>query len=211
MDSALMDFFGGVTWENRSSMPGVVVELWLYELVRWLLPIGICLMFTGAYLKKQREIERLSCYRYGSILVWWGRKFTRSLFAGLLAGEALVAAAIVYDAAMAVKLSAESVKIIVLWSVHIMTLVSFMLVLEQTRLKGISAIALLLLEGFTFMLGFEYSKIIPFMCGMWGMYLQSDWYDSQKTLCASSVIIAQGILILLSFMQGAAQERIKEK
>ena len=53
------------------------------------LPIGICLLAEGVRLEKRRNIERLSCYRYEAMRIWWRYKFGRSLLYGIASAAAL--------------------------------------------------------------------------------------------------------------------------
>ncbi len=67
--STVFQFFGGVSQDGLSW--AVDYDKVLYELARWLMPIGICLLAEGVRLEKRRNIERLSCYRYEAMRIWW--------------------------------------------------------------------------------------------------------------------------------------------
>ena len=54
--SIVFQFFGGVLQDGLSW--AVDYDEVLYELARWLLPIGICLLAEGVRLEKWRNMER---------------------------------------------------------------------------------------------------------------------------------------------------------
>ncbi len=198
----LFDFFGGVT-QNGSGW-GIDYEKVLYELARWLIPIAVCLLAEGVWLEKQRKIEALACYRYGSVKLWWRRKFVKSLQNGAVTAAALFAAAMAVDLAGGVGFAKRGWNIFLLWLFHMLTILSMFLVLDQTRLRGCAPAILLLLEGVTFLLGFSDLRRARLMFGMWGMYTQSRWRLGETGIPVLSSLVPEAALAVSAYLAGRA-------
>lgn len=198
--SMLLSFFGGVSQDGSGW--AVDYEKVLYELVRWLLPIGICLLSEGIWLEKWRKIEPFSCYRYESVRAWWRRKFVRGLGNGVFTAMVLFLAAMAVDMAGGVGIGSEGWRALVLWLPHIVTSLSLFLVLDLGRFKGLAPAILLLMEGFTFLLGFAHMGTARFMYGMWGMYFQSEWHFGGTGVPVLLSLLAEGILLALVYLLG---------
>lgn len=198
--SIVFRFFGGVSQDGLSW--AVDYDKVLYELARWLLPIGICLLTEGVWIEKWRKIERLSCYRFVTMKIWWRRKFARSLLYGISAAAVLFIIVMAADIVNAGGISDEGWKVFVLWIAHMAALLSFLLVLDLSGLGKFAPALLLLLEGFTFLAGFAYAGTVRFMFGMWGMYFQSSWYCGVRGVPVLPSLITEGILILFGYLAG---------
>lgn len=198
--SIFFKLFGGVSQDGFSWM--VDFDKVLLELARWLLPIGICLLVEGVCIEKWRKIEPLSRCRYGTVKIWWRQKFWRSLLYGILAAAILLLSAIVFDIINAAGISGEVWKASLLWSAHIMTIMSFFLVLDLTKLRKLAPAIVLLLEGVTFLVGFQSMKTARFMYGMWGMYFQSTWHYSETGVSVLSSLTADGVVMVLGYLAG---------
>ena len=196
----LFDFFGGVSQEGAGW--AVDFEKVLYELARWLIPIAICLLAEGVWLEKQRKIEALACYRYGSVKLWWRRKFVKSLVHGAAMAAVLPAAAMAADLACGAGFAKEGWNILLLWSAHVITILSIFFVLDRTRLRGGAPAILLLLEGVTFLLGFSDGRRARFMFGMWGMYLQSQWRLGETGIPVLSSLVLETALAASGYLAG---------
>ena len=196
----ILNFFGGVSQDGLSWR--IDFDKVLFELARWLLPIGICLLAEGVCLEKRRKIEPLLCYRYETVKVWWRQKFVKSLLNGIFVAAVLFITAIVVDIMSAAVFSGAVWKVLVLWFSHIMTIISFFLVLDLTNLRQLAPAILLLLEGCTFFVGFKFVRAARFMYGMWGMYFQSQWNFSETGVSVFISLIAEGILLVLSYLTG---------
>lgn len=195
-------FFGGVSQDGTSW--GIDYEKVLLELARWLVPIGVCLLAEGVCFERWRKIERLSCYRYETVKLWWRHKYMRSLASGMAIAAILFMSAIMVDLAGAVIFPDAWWKTLVLWLAHIATILSVFLVLDQTKLRGLAPAILLLLEGCTFLAGFAMMRIARFMYGMWGMYFQSKWYHGETGVSVCSSLLLEGTLLGLSYLVGRA-------
>ena len=201
MDQGMvLNFFGGVSQDGTSWM--IDFDKVIFELTRWLLPIGICLLTEGVWLEKWRKIEPLSCYRYEIVKIWWRQKFVKSLLNCIFVAAVFFVIAMVVDTMSAVSFSDQVWKVLVLWLSHIMTMISFFLVLDLTNLRKLAPAILLLLEGCTFLVGFQSMKTARFMYGMWGMYFQSEWYYGETGVSVFISLLAEGILLVLSYLVG---------
>ena len=198
--SIFFSFFGGVSQDGTSWM--VDFDKVLLELARWLLPIGVCLLSEGVCLEEWRKIEPFSCYRYETVSIWWRKKVVRSLLDGLAVAAVLLVTAIVVDVVGTAGLSGEVWKVFVLWLAHIITIISFFLVLDLTNLRRLAPAILLLLEGFTFLVGFQSMGIARFMYGMWGMYFQSEWNFGETGVSVLISLAAEGVLFVFSYLAG---------
>lgn len=198
--SMLLNFFGGVSQDGSGG--AVDFDKVLYELGRWLLSIGICLLAEGVWLEKWRKMELLSCYRYKTVHVWWRRKFVKGLMNGSITAAALFLAATAADMVSGAGIAEEGGRVFVLWFVHMMTIMAFFLLLDLGRLRGFAPAILLLLEGVTFLLGFMRVAAGRFMYGMWGMYFQSGWHFGETGIPVWASLVCQGILLALVYYIG---------
>ena len=196
----ILNFFGGVSQDGFSWM--IDFDKVLFELARWLLPIGICLLTEGVWFEKWRKIEPLSCYRHETVKIWWKKKFIKSLLNGIFVAAVLIITAMVVDIMSAVDFSDQVWKVLVLWLAHSMTLISFFLVLDLTNLRRLAPAILLLLEGCTFLVGFHFPGKARFMYGMWGMYFQSEWNFGETGISVFTSLITESILLALSYLTG---------
>ena len=151
--SIVFHFFGGVSQDGLSW--GIDYDKVLYELARWLLPIGICLLAEGVRLEKWRKIEQLSCYRYEAVKLWWRHQFVKSMLYGISAAAVLFLIVMAADIVNAGGIPNEVWKVFVLWIAHITTVLSLLLVLDLSGLGKPAPAILLLLEGCTFLAAFE--------------------------------------------------------
>lgn len=198
--SIVFQFFGGVSQDGLSW--AVDYDKVLYELARWLLPIGICLLAEGVRLEKRRNIERLSCYRYEAMRIWWRYKFGRSLLYGIALAAVLFLIAVAVDIVNAGGILDEVWKVFVLWIAHMTTILSFLLLLDVSGLGKSAPAILILLEGGTFLAGFASMRAARFMFGMWGMYFQSKWYYGEGGVSVLPSLITEGVLIMLAYLAG---------
>ena len=202
--SVFLSFFGGVSQDGSSWM--IDFDKVLLELARWLLPIGVCLLAKGVYLEKWRKIELLSCYRYKTVKTWWRRKFVKNLVNSLYLAAVLLITAMAIDIMSTAGFSGQpwkvAWKVLILWFVHLMTVLSLFLILDLTKLRMPAPAILLLLEGLTFLVGFCFPGKARFMYGMWGMYFQSEWNFGGTGVPVSISLMTEGALLVLSYLVG---------
>ncbi len=198
--SIVFQFFGGVSQDGLSW--GIDYDKVLYELARWLLPIGICLLAEGVQLEKWRKIGQLSCYRYEAVKLWWRHQFVKSMLYGISAAAVLFLIVMAADIVNAGGIPDEVWKVFVLWIAHITTVLSLLLALDLSGLGKPAPAILLLLEGCTFLAGVASMGTARFMFGMWGMYFQSGWYYGAGGVPVMLSLAMEGILIMLGYLTG---------
>lgn len=198
--SIVFQFFGGVSQDGLSL--GIDYDKVLYELARWLVPIGVCLLAEGVRLEKWRKIERLSCYRYEAVKLWWRHQFVRNMLFGISAATVLFLVAMTADIANVGRIPEDVWKVFVLWIAHIATVLSLLIVLDLSGLGKLAPALLLLLEGCTFLAGFASMGTARFMFGMWGMYFQSGWHYGKGGFLVIPSLVMEGILIMLGYLTG---------
>lgn len=99
MNGLLMQYFGGVSTRDPAGIYAYVLVMG--DLIRWLLPIAVCLLLVGARLERRRGIELLAGCRYGTAGRWWRSRFWDSQRFGMRAGIVMLAAAAALDAVTA--------------------------------------------------------------------------------------------------------------
>ena len=206
--SMVLTFFGGVSQDGFSWQQDF--DKVLFELARWLLPIGICLLAQGAGMERQKKIEMLSGYRYETIGRWWRHKYARGMRSGLLAAAVLFLPAMAADMSRDVFPADKAWRVFVLWLVHIVTIMSVFLVLDLTRYRRLAPALLLVLEGFTFLIGYQSVGAGPLMYGMWGMYFQSEWNFGETGFFVPAALAAEGILLAFSYLAGGVCLKSRE-
>lgn len=196
----ILSFFGGVSQDGSGW--AVDLEKVFYELGRWLLPIGICLLAEGVRLERWRKIELLSRYRYGSVQIWWKRKFVRGLRDNVFTAVLLFLVAMAADVVSGAGVAEEGWRALFLWLSHVVMVMSLFLIMDLTGLRGLAPAILLLLEGFTFLLGFMHMGTARLMYGMWGMYFQSQWHFGEAGVPVSVSLVSEGIVLALVYLAG---------
>lgn len=195
----VFSYFGGV---SEGFSWAVDFDKVLFELARWLLPIGICLLAEGVCMEKRRKIEPLSCWRYETVKRWWRRKYVGSLLSGISVAAVLFMAAMAADLVSAADLSGAVWRVFFLWFAHIAMILSLFLVLDLTKLRRAAPAILLVLEGVTFLAGFQFMERARFLFGMWGMYFQSGWYSAETGVPAAFSLMMEGILLVIGYLTG---------
>ena len=196
--SLFFRLFAGVSMDEMDTFPLVPLGCWLF-------PIGIYLLIIGFRVGMDKQNRRFVLIRYGGILKWWKHYFLSNLLNGIFAAVCLLAVFTIMDL-LALQIFTgnrkEIAAIFVLWTVHAMTLSALFLFMETLRIKNLNAAGLLLLEGFTFLSGFQFRKRARFMFGVWGMYVQSNLHKSMYGFSIISVIIVQAIMIIVCYWLG---------
>jgi len=175
---------------------GVPSDLWDTEMLIpfgwWILPIAVFLLMAGVGAKRNDSIGMLSAYRHGTALNWWKNRFWGGFSSGMRKAVLMLSVVFVCDlvtgrpSAFFMK---ESIKIGVLWLLHIVSLDALFLLLDFVFNQRFILAALLLLEGVTFIMGYWIRAISHAMYGMWGMYLWSDWYETGGFPTASIIVV----------------------
>ena len=192
-------YFGGVQVERSF---GTDYEKIFLGLIRWLLPLTVCLLAAGIWLERRNKMELLARYRYGTDTRWWRVRFFRGIRFGIGEGAILFCIALAADGISPEGISPETGRVFLLWFAHFMTMLSFLMTLELMGMKGQATGALLLLEGFSFLAGILLVRLSAWMYGSWGMYFQSAWYDRETGVPVWGVLVAEGVLAAVSYGAG---------
>ncbi len=187
--------FAGVPMNEMGTFPLVPLGCWLF-------PIGIYLLIISFRFGMDKQNRRFVIVRYGCIQKWWKHYFLRNLWNGVFAAVCLLTLFGMIDLLALQKVTGNLKKISVifaLWTVHAMTLSALFLLLETLKIKKFVPAAILLLEGFTFLSGFQFRKSARFMFGIWGMYVQSNLYEDMYGFSIISIMIAQGTIIIVCY------------
>ena len=204
--SLFFRLFAGVPMSEMDTFPLVPLGCWLF-------PIGIYLLIIGFRLGMDKQNTRFVIVRCGWIQKWWKHFFLRNLLNGVFAAVSLLTLFQIIDLfafPMFTGNLKEILVIFVLWIVHTMTLSALFLFLETIRIKKMIPTVILLLEGITFLSGFQFRKSARFMFGVWGMYVQSNLYEDMYGFSMISVMLAQVIIIIICYRLGSYLLKGKE-
>lgn len=204
--SLFFRLFAGVPMSEMDIFPLVPLGCWLF-------PIGIYLLIIGFRLGMDKQNKRFVVVRCGSTQKWWKHIFLRNLLNGVFAAVSLLTLFQMIDL-IAFQMFTGNLKeilvIFVLWTVHTMTLSALFLLMETLRIKKMIPAVILLLEGLTFLSGFQFRKSARFMFGVWGMYVQSNLYEDMYGFSMISVMISQVTIIMVCYWLGSYFLKVKE-
>ena len=195
----VLRYFGGVQVDMDF---GIDYDKLFLGLIRWLLPLTVCLLAEGIWLEKRSRMELLARFRYGTEKRWWTAKFFRGVRFGMTAGAILFCVAAAADGVSPGGVSPEIWKILLLWCGHLISMLSLFMLLELMGLKGPAPGVLLLLEGLSFLGSILLGRLAIWMYGRWGMYFQSAWYDRETGVPVLGVLAAEGLLAAGSYGAG---------
>lgn len=195
-ESMFIRLFAGVPSDYFGAIP-------LIPFGWWLLPIGLFLLAAGFYAERDRKLKVLSLYRYGTVKSWWKRLFGKGLLYGVKTALLFLLIVLNWDIAMGnlSLLTAELLaEIIVLWLFHSVCMAALFVLLDLFPVRRFVPGALFLSEGVTFIIGCQVHAVSHVMYGMWGMYLQSSFYEAGgfpawPVIAAEVVLPAAGFLI----------------
>lgn len=204
--SLFFRLFAGVPMDEMDTFPLVPLGCWLF-------PIGIYLLIFGFRLGMDKQNRRFVIVRCGWIQKWWKHYFLRNLLNGIFAAVSLLALFNIIDL-LVLQMFTGNLKeisaIFVLWTVHAMTLSALFLLMETLRIKKLIPAVILLLEGLSFLSGFQFRKSARFMLGVWGMYVQSNLHESMYGFSIISVMIVQVTIIMVCYWLGSYLLKGKE-
>ena len=197
--SLFFRLFAGVPMDEMDTFPLVPLGCWLF-------PIGIYLLIIAFRFGMDKQNRRFVIVRYGWLQKWWNHVFLKNLLKGGFAAVGLLTLFKIIDL-FVLQMFTGNLKeisvIFVLWTVHAMTLSALFLFLETIRIKKMIPTVILLLEGLTFLSGFQFRKSARFMFGVWGMYVQSNLYEDTYGFSVISVIIVQAAIIAVCYWLGS--------
>ncbi len=196
--SLFFQLFAGVPMDEMDVFPLVPLGRWLFTIGMYLLVIS----FLSGRMKQNRQFVMI---RYGWIQKWWKHHFLRNLLGGVLSAMVLLGVFqsidlfIMQNRAGSMK---ETAMVVLLWTVHGITLLALFLFMETINMEKIIPAAILLLEGLTFLIGYRYKWFARFMFGSWGMYVQSNLYENVYGFSVISVIAVQAVIIAGCYLLG---------
>lgn len=198
------DYLAGIEYPGPDSI--YFGRIPLIPLGRWLLGVAVILFVAGVYLNRRRQILVLEMVRFGGRKSWWNAQFW-NLFAVGTAG------CFCYEFCMkgldffrrSPKIPGmEEVWILLLWLVHMVTLVSVFCVLDLTGFRQTAPALLFVTEVSTYTVGFYWWNLSKFMFGNWGMYLQSSRAEEVYGFSPAVVMILECVMIVIFWRIGAA-------
>lgn len=196
--SLFFQLFAGVPMDEMDVFPLVPLGRWLFTIGMYLLVIS----FLSGRMKQNRQFVMI---RYGWIQKWWNHHFLKNLLGGVLLAMVLLGVFqsidlfIMQNRAGSMK---ETAMVVLLWTVHGITLSALFLFMETINMEKSIPAALLLLEGVTFLSGYRLREISCFMFGSWGMYVQSNLYENVYGFSVISVIAVQAVIIAGCYLMG---------
>lgn len=196
--SLFFQLFAGVPMDEINAFP-------LIPLGRWLFPIGIYLLMIGFHLGRSKNNRLFVMIRYGWIWKWWKHHFLNQLLGGIMSAMVLLGLFKFIDLLILQNLTVgliETVMIVLLWTIHGITLSALFLFMETINMEKMIATAILLFEGLTFLSGYRYKWIARFMFGSWGMYAQSNLCESTYGFSIICVIVIQVVIITGCYLIG---------
>ena len=185
--SLFFQLFAGVPMDAIDTFP-------LIPLGRWLLPIGIYILLISLQPGMDRQNRRFVVIRYGMVQKWWKNYFVKNIFNGGLMAVIMLFLFKIFELLISQrKFSSlkEMVAIVVIWTVHVITISALFILMEAMNVKKLIPSILLLLEGLTFLGGYRIKGIAHFMFGTWGMYVQSSLYDGVYGFSIMMVLAAE--------------------
>lgn len=204
--SLFFRLFAGVPMDETDTFPLVPLGCWLF-------PVGIYLLAIGFRFGMEKQNIRFVIIRCGCIQKWWKHFFFRNLLNGLFTAVSLLALFKMIGL-FALQMHTGNLKeisvIFVLWTVHAMALSALFLFWEILRIKKMIPAGLLLLEGLTFLCGSHFRESARFMFGVWGMYVQSNFYEDMYGFSIISVMSVQATIIIVCYWLGSYLLKGKE-
>ena len=204
--SLFFQLFAGAAMDETDAFPLVPLGCWLF-------PIGIYLLIIGFRLGRDKQNRCFVIVRCGWIRKWWKHFFLKNLLNGVFAAVSLLTLFKMIDL-FALHMFTGNLKeisvIFILWTVHAITLSALFLLLHTLSMKKMIPAGLLLLEGLTFLSGFQFRKSARFMFGVWGMYVQSNLYKDMYGFSIISVMIVQVTIIIVCYWLGSYLLKGKE-
>ncbi len=196
----------GLTYDFLAGIPYMEVrEIPLLPLGRWLFGMAVILFSAGVWLGGRRNIATFEIVRFGSRKRWWDFRFW-TLFLAAAAGcfcyEFCIRG---LDFLMGIRKpeGMEELLILLLWQVHIVTMVSIFCLLDITAIWKTAPTMLFMTEVSTFVIGIFCRKLSRFMFGNWGMYMQSNAVDAVDGFSPAAVLIMEYVMIAAAWRIGA--------
>ena len=189
------DYLAGIEFPGFRSIYFGRIPLIL--LGRWLMGVAVILFIAGIYLNRRRQILLFEMVRFGGRKRWWNAQFW-DLFPAAAAGcfgYAFCMMGLDFFRHTPKTQGLEEILILLLWLVHMMTLISIFCLLDQTASRHLAPAFLFVTEVSTYVVGFYRWNLSKYMFGNWGMYVQSSRVEKVYGFSPAAVMLFECLMI----------------
>ena len=198
------EYLAGVDFPVYGDFYGSVIPM--IPLGRWLMGVAVILFITGICLSRRRQISVLEMVRFGARKGWWNAQFRKLLLVGASAcfcyGFCMKGMDLLFR--LPGERGTEELLIFLLWSVHMMTMMSIFCLSDLTAFRHLIPAALFVTEVSTYTVGFYWWNLSKFMFGNWGMYVQSSRVEDVYGFSPGAVMVSECLMIAAARKIGAA-------
>ena len=185
------DYLAGIEFPGFGSI--YFGRIPLVPLGRWLMGVAVIFFIAGIYLNRRRRILLFEMVRFG------GRKPQFwDLFPAAAAGcfgYAFCMMGLDFFRHTPKTQGLEEILILLLWLVHMMTLISIFCLLDQTASRHLAPAFLFVTEVSTYVVGFYRCNLSKYMFGNWGMYVQSSRVEKVYGFSPAAVMLFECLMI----------------
>lgn len=196
------EYLAGVDFLVYGDFYGGVIPM--IPLGRWLMGVAVILFITGICLSHRRQISVLEMVRFGGRKGWWNAQFRKLLLVGAAAcfcyGFCMKGLDLLFH--LPGEKGTEELLIFLLWSVHMIVMVSIFCLSDLTVFRQLIPAALIVTEVSTFTVGFYHWSLSKFMFGNWGMYVWSNRVKKDYGFSPGVVMLLECIMILMMWRVG---------
>ena len=160
--------------------------------------VAVILFITGICLSRRRQISVLEMVRFGGRKGWWNAQFRKLLLVGASAcfcyGFCMKGMDLLFR--LPGERGTEELLIFLLWSVHMMTMMSIFCLSDLTAFRHLIPAALFVTEVSTFTVGFYHWHLSKFMFGNWGMYVWSNRVKKDYGFSPGVVMLLECVMLM---------------
>lgn len=190
------EYLAGVDFPVYGDFYGSVIPM--IPLGRWLMGVAVILFITGICLSRRRQISVLEMVRFGGRKGWWNAQFRKLLLVGASAcfcyGFCMKGMDLLFR--LTGERGTEELLIFLLWSVHMMTMMSIFCLSDLTAFRHLIPAALFVTEVSTFTVGFYHWHLSKFMFGNWGMYVWSNRVKKDYGFSPGVVMLLECVMLM---------------
>ncbi len=166
--------------------------------------VAVIFIIAGIYLNRRRQILLFEMVRFGGRKRWWNAQFW-DLFPAAAAGcfgYAFCMMGLDFFRHTPKTQGLEEILILLLWLVHMMTLISIFCLLDQTASRHLAPAFLFVTEVSTYVVGFYRWNLSKYMFGNWGMYVQSSRVEKVYGFSPAAVMLFECLMITVVWRLG---------
>ena len=190
------EYLAGVDFPVYGDFYGSVIPM--IPLGRWLMGVAVILFIAGSCLSRRRQISVLEMVRFGGRKGWWNAQFRKLLLVGASAcfcyGFCMKGMDLLFR--LPGERGTEELLIFLLWSVHMMTMMSIFCLSDLTAFRHLIPAALFVTEVSTFTVGFYHWHLSKFMFGNWGMYVWSNRVKKDYGFSPGVVMLLECVMLM---------------